>query len=233
VALAHEISHPISIAYTMAMAAFLHQLRRDVQPAYERAEAVVALSTEKGFTLFLGWGTMVRGWALAMQSPASLEGQRQVEEGIAQMTQDLTAYRATGAEIMYPHFLALLAEVYGKIGKTGQGFSLLAEALEVVAQTGEGMHEAEIYRLKGELLRQKGENEPEAESCFDQAIEAARCRSAKSLELRAVMSLCRLWIDQGKKKEARELLQGIYSWFTEGFDTADLKEAKALLESIA
>jgi class 3 adenylate cyclase/predicted ATPase len=230
--LAQELSRPISMAYILFLVSWLHQLCRDVQTALERAETVVALCTKKGFPFFLGWATMFRGWAMALQSSMSVEGKRQVEEGIAQMMQGMADYRATGAEIMYPHFLALLAEVYGKIGKAEQGLSLLGEALEAIARTGEGMHEAEIYRLKGELLRQIPQNEPEAEACFKQAIEAARRQDARSLELRAALSLSRLWIDQGKKKEARELLQGIYGWFTEGFDTVDLKEAKALLGSL-
>jgi predicted ATPase len=139
-----------------------------------------------------------------------------------------------------PFFLALLAEVYGKVGQTEEGRSVLAEAMDKVHNTGECFYEAELYRLKGELtLKQFGVRGPEsevqkeAEACFHRAIDIARRQSAKSLELRAVTSLSRLWQSQGKKDEARQMLAEIYHWFTEGFDTKDLQEAKAMLEKLA
>jgi hypothetical protein len=145
--------------------------------------------------------------------------------------------------------LALLAEAYGRVGQTEEGLRALAEALVAVAKTGECFYEAELYRLKGELmLKQFGVWSPEfgvtnpqfptpnpqteAEACFQKAVEIARRQQAKSLELRAVMSLSRLWQSQGKKEEARRMLAEIYGWFTEGFDTTDLKKAKALLEEL-
>jgi len=175
---------------------------------------------------------MVRGWTLAEQG--------QVQEGIAQMQQGLAAYRATGAELGRPRWLAQLAEAYEKVGQPEEGLTVLAEALAAVDKTGERFWEAELYRLKGELtLKQSGVRGPEsevqqeAEACFLKAIEVARQQQAKSLELRAVMSLSRLRQQQGKKEEAHEMLAEIYSWFTEGFDTKDLQEAKALLEELA
>ena len=201
------------------------------------------LSTEQGFAFWAAQGTILRGWALAEQ------GQR--EEGIAQMRQGLDAYQATGAEIIRPYFLALLAEAYGKVEQAEEGLSVLAEALDVVHNNGEREYEAELYRLKGTLtLKQSGVRSPEsevpstqpptpspqaeaeAEACFHKAIEIARRQSAKSLELRAVMSLGRLWQQQGKKEDARELLAEIYGWFTEGFDTKDLQETKTLLAEL-
>jgi adenylate cyclase len=209
----------------------LHQLRREGQLARERAEAVMTLSTEQGFPYWLGLGTEVRGWALAEQG--------QVEEGIAQMQQGLAAWRAMGAEIWLTWFLAMLAEAHGKVEQTEEGLIVLAEALAFVDKTGERMLEAELYRLKGALTLQsrvpspKSKIEEEAEACFRRAIEIARQQRAKSWELRAVMSLSRLWRQQGKQKEAHQLLSEIYGWFTEGFDTKDLQEAKMLLEELA
>ena len=168
---------------------------------------------------------IIRGWALVEQG--------QGEEGIAQMREGLTSWRATGSELGLPYFLALLAEAYGKVGQAEEGFKVLAEALAVVNSSAERWYEAELYRLKGELLRQNGQTEAEVEACFHQAIDLARRQGAKSLELRAIMSLSRLWQSQGKRKEARQMIQDIYGWFTEGFDTTDLKEAKILLDEMA
>jgi TOMM system kinase/cyclase fusion protein len=223
--LAQELSHPFSLAFALAFAAWLHQLRREEQAAQEWAAAAIALSTDQGFPFWVAWGTILRGWALAEQ------GQR--AKGIAQMRQGITAWRATGAELQRPYYLALLAEAYGKAGQAEEGLSVLAEALTAVHKTGERQYEAELYRLTGELLRkQDGSDEQEAESCLRQAVDVAHQQQAKSLELRAAMSLSRLWQSQGKRAEARELLAPIYGWFTEGFDTADLQEAKALLAEL-
>ncbi len=225
-----ELSHSHSLAVALNGAAFFHQLRRERQAAQERAEAAIALSTEQGFTLNLAMGTILQGWALAGQG----------EERILQMRQGMAAYRATGAEVARPWFLALLAEAYGERGQVEEGFTLLAEALNIVRKTGEHFYEAELYRLKGELLlvqvlpAQEGKSGKisEAKECFRQAIDIARRQSAKSLELRAVMSLSRLLQKQGKNAESLQMLAEIYGWFTEGFDTIDLKEAKALLEEL-
>jgi predicted ATPase len=215
----------MSMVLALCFAATHHQLRREMQPAPELAEAVIALATEHGMQLWLAHGTIARGWALTAQGHG--------EEGIAQMREGLAAYRDTGAELGRPFFLGELAEVYGKLGQADEGFTLLAEALPLVNETGQRYHEAELYRIKGELLlKQAVPDEREAKSCFRQAIDIAQHQSAKSLELRAATSLSRLWKKQGKKEEARKLLADIYGWFTEGFDTADLKEAKALLAEL-
>jgi class 3 adenylate cyclase/predicted ATPase len=222
---AQELAHPFSLALALSFAAWLHQFRRERQAAQERAEATLTISTEQSFPLWLGWGMTVRGWALVEQG--------QGQEGIAQIRQGLTSWRSTGSELGLPYFLALLAEAYGKVGQAEEGFKVLAEALVVVNKSEERWYEAELHRLKGELLRQNGQTEAEVEACFHQAVDMARRQSAKSLELRAVMSLSRLWQGQGKRKEARRMIQEIYGWFSEGFDTADLKEAKILLEELA
>jgi predicted ATPase len=164
----------------------------------------------------------------------------QAEEGLAQIRQGLATCQAIGAGLNQSYHLALLAEAYGKAGQTEDGLATLAEALTVVDKTEERFYEAELYRLKGELtLAQSSVQslassvQKEAEECFWKAIEIARKQQAKSLELRAVMSLARLWQQQGKKDNARQMLAEIYGWFTEGFDTKDLQEAKVLLQQLA
>ena len=160
--------------------------------------------------------------------------QGQGEEGIAQLHQGLAAVRAAGSGLDWPRFLLLLAEAYGSVGQLEAGLSAVTEALATVHKTGERWWEAELYRLKGELLLAlSAEKHTEAESCFHQALDIARRQQTKSLELRAAMSLARLWQGQGKHAEAHELLAPIYDWFTEGFDTVDLQEARALLAESA
>jgi adenylate cyclase len=241
--LAHESARLYSLAFALTLAAVLHQYRREEHAACEQAEATMTLSTEQGFPFWLAMGTIVHGWALAEQG--------QAEEGIAQMQQSMTAFRAIGTELARPHFLALLTEGYKEMGRVEEGLSALAEALAVVDKTGERWYEVELYRLKGELTLQQWKVESqkskvpnpqplapstqvegEAEKCFLKAIEIAQKQQAKSLELRATVSLARLWQSQGKRHAARDMLSVIYNWFTEGVDTADLKEAKALLEDL-
>ena len=222
---AQALPHAFTLARSLFYAAVLYRFRREGATAQEHAEAALAIMTEQGFVHNLGFATINRGWALAAQ------GQR--EEGLAQMQQGLAATQATGSRIALSEFLALLAEVYGQSGQAEAGLRLLAEALAHVEHTGERFYEAEVYRIKGELLLQQAvPDAPQAEACFQQALVVARRQQAKSWELRAAMSLSRLWQQQGKRTAARELLAPIYRWFTEGFDTADLQEAKALLEAL-
>jgi predicted ATPase len=221
--LAQELSHPYSLAFALALGARLYQLRREGPAAQAQAEASIRLCADQGFAQFLSQGMILREWALAAQG--------QEAEGIIQMHQGLTAWRTTGAELVRPYYLALVAEAYGHVGQAEEGLRLVAEALVAADHSGERFYESELYRLKGEfLLALPTGNHAEAESCFHQALDIARRQEAKSLELRAAMSLSRLWQQQGKRDEARELLAPIYAWFTEGFDTADLQEAKALLD---
>jgi predicted ATPase len=225
-ALAQRLSHPFSLAFARCMAAVLAQLRRDVLAVYEHAEAAVALATEQGLPLWVAQGTSLRGWALAMQG--------QGEEGIAQVRQGIAAYRATGAALTVPYFCTVLADVSAHVGHTEDGLQALAEAHILVEQHEERYWEAEVSRLRGVLLlRQTKTPQTEAEAWLQRALEVARRQQAKSLELRAAMSLSRLWQQQDKRIEAYQLLAPIYGWFTEGFDTADLQEAKALLETLS
>jgi predicted ATPase len=246
-----ECAHPFSLTYGQVSLAFVHLLRNEGHTAQQTAEAMIALAREQGFPFWEILGTIVRGWALTKQ------GQR--EAGIEQMRQGVSAWRAMGVENSRPQFLALLAEAYGDVGQPEEGLAVLAEGLAQVEKTGGRFYEAELYRLKGTLTLQKEFNvqgstfkvengpesevinspassaqspESEAEECFMKAIEIARKQQAKSLELRAVMSLVRLWQNQGKRVDAHRMLSEVYNWFTEGFDTKDLQEAKALLEGL-
>jgi predicted ATPase len=229
--LAQELAHPYSLATALFWAAWIHQFRRETPAAQERAEAAIALATEQGFPLPMAFGAVIRGWALAVRGQGA--------EGVAQLRQSLAAWRATGGELHRPYFLGLLAEACENAGEIEEGLCALEEALTIVNHTGAHWWEAELHRLKGELLRQAAAGRrqrtamaAEVEACFRQALNLPRCQQAKSLELRAAMSLSRLRQQQGKQAEARELLAPVYGWFTEGFDTADLQEAKALLAAM-
>jgi predicted ATPase len=224
--LAYALTHPHTLAVALDFATMLHQSRREPQAAHEQAEAAVALATEQGFPQYAAQGTILRGWALALQG--------QGEAGMAQVRQGIAAYRATGAALLSPYFCTMLAEVSDHLGHPEDGLQALAEAHTLVEQHEERWWEAEVHRLRGVLLlRQTGTPQAEAETWLQRALEVACCQEAKSLELRAAMSLARLWQQQGKRAESRELLAPIYGWFTEGFDTADLQEAKALLEELS
>jgi predicted ATPase len=226
VTLAQQLAHSYSLGFALNWAAIFHQLRREVRAVQERADAVILLAKEQGFPLWVAVGSILHGWALALQG--------QGKEGIEQLHQGMMAWHATGAEILRPYFLALLAEAYGTIGEPEAGLTVLAEALALVNTTGERWYESEIYRLKGELLLQQSlDSFTEAEVCFQHAISIARAQQAKSWERRASTSLARLWQSQGKRDEARQVLGDVYGWFTEGFDTADLKDAKTLLDELS
>jgi class 3 adenylate cyclase/predicted ATPase len=223
--LAQALAHPYSLAVALNMMAWLHQCRRESLLTQDRAEAVIALATEHGFAQRQAASTMLRGWALADQG--------RVAEGIAQIRQGLPAWQATGTAIWQPYFLALLAEACVQGGYVEEGLALLTEALAIVDRTGEGLYEAEVYRLRGvSLLRQDNPDATLVEACFQQALDVSRRQQAKSWELRAAMSLARLWQQQGKRAEAHDLLAPVYGWFTEGFDTADLIDAKVLLDEL-
>jgi adenylate cyclase len=226
VAWSEELSHPYSKTFTLFFAAWLHTMLQEPSRAGARADATVALATEHGFAIFAACGAVPQGWARATHDRAP--------EGLAQLVRGLEAYRATGAEFLRPHQLALLAEVYQHQGRHEEGLITLADALSLVEKTDERWWEAELYRLKGESLwRQADPDSVNAEHCFQKAIEVARLQEAKLLELRAAVSLGRLWQYQGRHVEAHRLLSDIYGWFTEGFDTADLQDAKTLLEAVA
>jgi predicted ATPase len=224
--LAHDLAHSFSLAQASERAAMLHQLRREAGVVQELAEQTIAVAAQRGFLYWNGTGDIMRGWALAVQG--------QFDQGITQIRQGLETCQTTGATIEQPYFLALLADAYGHAGQISAGLDAITEALELVRNSRAFFFEAELHRLRGVLLLQTGlkENVPKAESSFQQAFDLAREQQAKSLELKATVSLGRLWLEQDKTEEARELVDNIYGWFTEGFDTADLQEARTLLEEL-
>jgi predicted ATPase len=202
----------------------LHQFRQEPHAANEHAEMALALCTEYGFAYYLAWATIMQGWVLAKQ------GQ---QEGIAQMHQGLTTLQATGGGLRLPYYLTLLAEAYGHRGEAEKGLRLLAEAFASMQRTEERRWEAELHWLKVDLLlAHSTADQTPAEACLHQALEVARRQHAKPLELRAATSLARLWQSQGKGKAAYDLLAPVYNWFTEGFETADLQDAKTLLTEL-
>jgi predicted ATPase len=239
-ALAQELSHANSVAYGLIGIAQIHHLRREWPVTQEQAEACIAFATEFGLPYFVAQTSILLG--------AALSGQGHHEEGIAKMRQGLAAQRATGGQGLLQYWLTMQLEAYIETGQFEEGWIVLEEALTIRPKHGDRYWEEEVYRLNGELLlaqegkrqrakvkRQKlltPDPQGEAEACFQHAIETAREQKTKSLELRAATSLARLWQQQGKQKEAHEMLAEIYGWFTEGFDTKDLQEAKELLESL-
>ena len=216
--LARELSHPVSVATALVFAADIHCRRREGQKTYEQAEAACVLAGEQGFAFRLAQATILRGWALVEQGQGAV--------GMAQIRQGLAALWASGAATAA--YLELLAEASRKMGQREEGLRVVAEALSRNATW-----VVELYRLRGELLLQDVIAQPEeAEACLQQALDVSHRQEAKALELRAAVSLARLWQQQGKRSAARELLAPIYGWFTEGFDTADLQDAKVLLEEL-
>jgi len=224
IARARELADPFTLAAALMLADWLTLMRRDGQPIAIESEAI-DLMTECGFAFFLAFQTVLHG--------ARLVDAGQAEEGIGAIRGGIDASAATGAAQQFPLFLGLLANACAKTGRADEGLKLLEQALAQVRSSNEHFSDAELHRLKGELLLQQDDsNVADAEHCFQRAIEIAREQSAKSLELRATTSLARLLAKQGRPNEARAMLAEIYNWFTEGLDTADLKDAKALLDRV-
>jgi predicted ATPase len=216
---------PFTLAFAMHFRSFVYEDCREAGAAQEAAERVIELSTEHGFAFWLAQATSVRGEAIAEQ--------RRLEEGIGEMLKGLGAMRAIGFEANRPIHLAKLAKAYGEAGRLDEALSTLQEAMAVAHEMEERKLDSVRLQIKGELLlRQSYTNATEAQNCFERAVEIARSQGAKWFELRATTSLGRLLASQGRRDEARTRLAEIYNWFTEGFDTADLKDAKALLDEL-
>jgi predicted ATPase len=223
-ALAQELAHPYSLAFALRHAAYIFLLRREPHRVLALADTAIALGAEHGFAIWLALGPMVRGWALVEQG--------QQAEGLAQIRQGVTAWRATGA--VFASRMGFVVGAYATAGQTEEGLHALSEVQTAAQARGERFFEAELARLTGEfLLAQSSEHRVAAEAWFQQALAMARHQQAKSWELRAALGLSRLWQRQGKRAEAHQLLAGVYRWFTEGFDTIDLQEAKALLAELS
>ena len=222
--LAQDLGQRPSLAWVFIAAAMFAQHVADAKTTQGQAEEAMGLATEVGIPFWHGWARIYRGWALAQQG--------QSEEGCTELERGLEMYKARGG-LFWSIFLVLWAETLQVSGDTEGALGGIAEGLAFVRDTEERYAEAELYRLKGKLTLQQSRDVEEAETCFLQAIDIARSQQAKSWELRAATSLARLWQGQGKTEEARELLAPVYEWFTEGFDTADLKDAKALLAELS
>jgi predicted ATPase len=223
--LAEELAHPFSRAVALAYDATLHQFQGDCLTTQRQADALLATSSEYGFTYYHAWATILHGWAIAMHGKA--------RRGIAELQQGIAAMCAAGTELRRSYFLSLLAEACGASGEARDGLAVIADALTLSETTGERWKDAELHRLRGELLLASGASESDAECSFRSAIEVARRQEAKMPELRAAVSLARLERRQGRRAEAREMLAPIYEWFTEGFDSRDLIDARALLEELS
>jgi predicted ATPase len=224
-ALAQQSGDPSSLAHAQFFGMVLSQHRRDAAETYARADALTALATTQGLGHHAAYGHILRGWALARQGDATT--------GVAHLHQGLEAIQGVGLKVYRPYLLALLAEASGQAGQPEAGLTVLVEVLTLVAATEGRWWEAEVYRLQGALLLQLPlPDVGQAEGCFQQALDVARRQQAKALELRAALCLSRLWQQQGKQEAAQQVLAPVYGWFTEGLDTADLQEARALLEAL-
>ncbi len=224
-ALARALDHTFSLGYTQSLAgSMINQLRNDVGAAYEATANSLAFVNKHGFAFLQTYNLVVMGWAQAETGC--------VEEGIAQILTGIAKHKEMNARIHLPHYQALLARSYTLAGDVEAGLEVANTALSLVEETGERYYEAELQRLKGELLATQG-NDVEAEACFLEAVQIARQQHAKSWELRSTTSLARLWQKQGKGKDAKQRLSEIYGWFTEGFGSPDLKEAQSLLSELS
>lgn len=224
-ALANALPNAANLVNTLAFVATVHVLRRELSDAQQQAKAAKQMSTEQGNQNFLGHATVLHGWAQAAQG--------KTEDGIPEIQQGIATYRATGARTWVPFFLGLQAETYLQTDRIVDGLASVVEALEIADKTEQHAWQAELYRIKGELLALSPHNHADAKSCFSRALKIAHRQNARSWELRTAVSLGRLWQQRSMEAEARDLLSPIYDWFTEGFDTTDLSEARALLEELA
>ena len=227
--MARDLEQPFSRAFALYIASHLHKYRREPEAMLAYAEEGIALCREQNFALWLGGVIAQRGWAMAELG--------RVEEGIAEIREGTQAWLATGAEVAKPYYLALLADAERRLGRCAEGMRMLDEGFAVVEELSDKFYEAEIHRLKGELILQQhseagtsSKAEDEAEASYRRALRVARDQFAKSWELRAAMSLARLWRRQDRREEARAIVAPVYQWFTEGLQTRDLSEARALLE---
>ena len=223
--LARDVAHPFSVTVALWAAGMLHLLRRDTNATLETGEAMIAHCSEKGFPPFIPMGRIFHGGALAEQG--------ELTTGIAELAEGIAGVRASGTEYTLPLFFAWLAEICGKGGRIEEGLAALERGRALSEETEDRFILPEFDRIEGEfLLARSAHNQAEAQACFERSMHLAHARDAKCLELRAATSLARLWGEQGKRRKAHDLLAPVYDWFTEGFDTADLKDAKALLNDL-
>jgi predicted ATPase len=223
---AREIGHATTLMFALHGAGFNHTCRRDLAAAIARIDELIALAEEKDAPYWKATGTALRGWLFALTGKAS--------DAVRAITSGITSLRSTGTTLYEPRHLWYLAMAYAELGQLDDARCCIDDAIEKIERSKEKWCQAEVYRIAGEIALKSLAPDPEkAETYFERALAVARQQQAKSWELRAAMSLARLWRDQGKRDEARELLAPLYGWFTEGFDTLDLKEAKALIDELS
>jgi predicted ATPase len=222
-ALAERVAHPLTRVLALATCSYVHLLRREAKEGRRLLDRLIPLATEFGFPLSISMGKFQLGWALAEEGYAA-EGVKEMREGIAAIT-------ATGAAMGMPFLLCILARACGETGETSEGLDLLEGAI-AIAQSGAKCKLAELLRTKGDLLLRLNPSDGAAESWLRQAVTMAHEEDTKSLELRATLSLSRLYHGEGRNREARELLTPVYAWFTEGLNTRDLLDAKELLDQL-
>jgi adenylate cyclase len=225
VELARARDHHFTMCYALFSAAAVHGLRGEAEDAAPIVDSFLALAGDQGFPAMVAMATFFEGWILAERGSDS--------DGLSRMRQAITYFERDGSRLFGVFFRVLLANSYLKTGRADEGLEILAETSDRMATTGERFAEAELYRVKGELLLEQGSPPDAVEDCFHQALRVSRSQGAKSWELRAATSLARLWASQGRQIEARDTLGVIYDWFTEGHDTRDLREAKALLDELS
>jgi len=224
-----KVTHPLSHADNLYQAAFVEVFHKRVVEVGALSETILQYAHEQGLKWYIAVGQMLRGWATVKDGP--------VAQGLAEFSQGLSAYKATEIELSLTFFLALFADALTTAGLCDQAMDSLNEALALAERTGERYYESELHRLKGELILKTNDSDisslsAQAEAAFRSAIQVSRQQTAKSLELRAALSLARMWQRQGEPARSRQMLAETYGWFTEGFDTADLRDAKALLDGL-
>jgi class 3 adenylate cyclase/predicted ATPase len=225
-ALAHELSHPFTVTVALWATGMLHLLRGEMSATLETGDSMITHCSEKGIPPFVPMGKILRGGALAEDG--------EFAEGIAELRDGISGMRASSTEYTLPLFVAWLADLCASGGRVDEGLSAIEEGLAMCEKSADRFSLPEFHRVKGRLLlTRSARNKAEAEACFKQAMDIARAQEAKSLELRASLSLAQLWGESRKRAEGRDLLDSVYGWFTEGFDTADLKDAKMLLEQLS
>jgi predicted ATPase len=224
---AKEVNHPYTLAWTLNFAAVIHQIRGEVDATLRMAEQCIRHSTQHEFPFWLAGGRVMAGWA-------QLAAGNDVEAALAEARDGLASWRATGAVVFSPYYLACLTDCYRRLGRSAQGFDALSEMIGSVQETGERWWEPELHRLKGELLLDRGSvsEQPSAERCFRHAFELAQSQNSRSLALRTAMSVAKLYKQRGQGADAHRLMAEAYGKFDQGFETADLREAMALMAAL-
>jgi predicted ATPase len=226
---AQSIGHPYSLAFCLYFSCLLHLLRDEPEMVAKKSRDLTELAAEQGFTWWSAAGTFFQGWAMSEDDSED----DSPEARVTRMREGFQARKPASAMLLIPFFLGQIAWALARLNRAAEGLPLLAEAIARIEETGERWYEAEVHRLRGELLlTMPGRAQGEVEACFQRAIAVAKEQSARLWELRATMSLARQWRDQDRRADARNLLAPIYGWFTEGFDSADLRKAKAFFDQL-